>query len=471
MLLSITTTHAPATDLGYLLHKHPDRAQTYDLAFGRAHVFYPEAGESRCTACLVIDVDPVGLVRGKPGERTLDQYVNDRPYAASSMLAVAIARVFGTALSGICKPRPDLVTTPIPLEASIPALPCRGGPELLRRLFEPLGYTVSAVTRPLDTAFPSWGDSAVIGVSISGTVTLTDLLSHLYVLIPVLDNEKHYWVGDDEVAKLLRHGGGWLARHPERELIARRFLKYRRNLADECIRQLREQDGDAQADIDAESTVDPREEEGERKLSLHQQRHGVIVSVLEARGVRRVVDLGCGEGHLLRDLLSRPFFEKVLGMDVAHRSLEIAADRLHLERLPPRQRERIELIHGSLLYRDRRIEGFDAAILCEVIEHLDEPRLEAATEVVFRVAKPGLVIVTTPNREYNVMWESLTAGATRHKDHRFEWSRDEFRAWADTVCARFGYSCETSGIGDPGITPDGHAVGCPTQMGVFSRVT
>jgi 3' terminal RNA ribose 2'-O-methyltransferase Hen1 len=206
-------------------------------------------------------------------------------------------------------------------------------------------------------------------------------------------------------------------------------------------------------------------------LSLHHQRHGVIVSVLEARGVRRVVDLGCGEGHLLRDLLSRPFFEKVLGMDVAHRSLEIAADRLHLERLPPRQRERIELIHGSLLYRDRRIEGFDAAILCEVIEHLDEPRLEAATEVVFRVAKPGLVIVTTPNREYNVMWESLTAGATRHKDHRFEWSRDEFRAWADTVCARFGYSCETSGIGDPGITPDGHAVGCPTQMGVFSRVT
>jgi SAM-dependent methyltransferase len=432
MLLSITTTHAPATDLGYLLHKHPDRAQTYDLAFGRAHVFYPEASERRCTACLVIDVDPVGLVRGKPGERTLDQYVNDRPYAASSMLAVAIARVFGTALSGICKPRPDLAETPIPLEASIPSLPCRGGPDLLGRLFEPLGYTVRAVARPLDTAFPSWGDSAVLGVSISGTVTLTDLLSHLYVLIPVLDNEKHYWVGDDEVAKLLRHGEGWLARHPERDLIARRFLKYRR---------------------------------------LHQQRHGVIVSVLEARGVRRVVDLGCGEGHLLRDLLSRPSFEKVVGMDVAHRSLEIAADRLHLERLPPRQRERIELIHGSLLYRDRRIEGFDAASLCEVIEHLDEPRLEAATEVVFRIAKPGLVIVTTPNREYNVMWESLTAGATRHKDHRFEWSRDEFRAWADTVCARFGYSCETSGIGEPGIAPDGQAVGCPTQMGVFSRVT
>jgi 3' terminal RNA ribose 2'-O-methyltransferase Hen1 len=470
MLLSITTTHRPASDLGYLLHKHPDRVQTYALAFGQAHVFYPTSGEEQSTACLMLEVDPIGLVRGKPGERTLDQYVNDRPYAASSMLAVAIARVFGTAMAGTCKDRPELVTTAIPLAASIPSLPCRGGPELLRRLFEPLGYDVAAITHPLDPVFPSWGDSSLVSVTIRGTTTLSELLSHLYVLIPVLDNDKHYWVGEDEVAKLLRHGEGWLAQHPERELIANRYLKYRRNLANEAIKQLREQDGEGPVEIDADSPDDPREEEAERKLSLHQQRHGVIVAVLEARGARRIVDLGCGEGKLIRDLLGRPTFEKIVGMDVSHRALEVAADRLRLERLPPKQRERVDLIHGSLMYRDRRIEGLDAAILCEVIEHLDEPRLEAMLKVVFGAAKPGLVIVTTPNGEYNVMWETLTAGAMRHKDHRFEWTRDQFRCWADSVCQRFGYSCEMSSIGDAGTSPDGRDVGSPTQMGVFARV-
>lgn len=469
MLLTISTTHTPATDLGYLLHKHPEKVQAFYLAFGKAHVFYPQAASDACTAALLLEVDPVALVRGPRTQRTLDQYVNDRPYVASSMMSVAIAQVFGTALAGICKTRPELAQTAIPLTARIPAVPSRGGEELLRKLFEPLGYQVSVTGHDLDTKFPQWGQSWVYTLEISGVQTLTNLLSHLYVLIPVLDNDKHYFVGDAEVEKLLRHGEGWLQAHPERELITMRYLKHRRVLADEALRQLREQDGDGPEEIGSESPEDPREEAGERTISLHQQRHGVVLSVLQARGARRIADLGCGEGRLLRDLLKHKTFEKIVGMDADHRSLEIAADRLRLDQLPPLVRQRIDLLHGSLIYRDKRLEGFDAAVLCEVIEHLDEPRLSALERVVFGCMKPGVVIVTTPNSEYNVMWESLPAGAMRHRDHRFEWTREQFRAWAIGVCAKYGYSCEFRGVGEVGVTPDGKDVGTPTQMGVFAK--
>jgi len=357
------------------------------------------------------------------------------------------------------------VTTSIPLSARIASIPCRGGEELLKRLFEPLGYQLSVTPHALDAQVPEWGPSLIFTVMIEGSKTLSELLSHLYVLIPVLDNEKHYWVGDDEVAKLLRHGEGWLAGHPERELIATRYLKYRRNLADDAIKQLREQDGEGPEEIETDSPSDPREEAAERRLSLHQQRHGTVISVLQAKGAKRVIDLGCGEGKLVRELLKIRTFERIVGMDVSHRTLEIAADRLRLEQLPSTVRQRVELLHGSLMYRDKRLEGFDAAVLCEVIEHMDEPRLSAMERVVFEFAKPEFVIVTTPNREYNVMWETLDAGAMRHRDHRFEWTREQFMAWASSVCTRFGYSVEIRPVG-----PEEPDVWSPTQMGVFSRL-
>ncbi len=464
MLLTITTTHVPAGDLGYLLHKHPGKVQTFDQSFGRVHVFYPEVSENRCTAAMLLDVDPVGLVRGRRGPAgeggRLDQYVNDRPYVASSFLSVAIAQVFGSALGGRCKDRPELVETPIPLEARIAVLPCRGGEAFLRRLFEPVGYTVEAVQHPLDENFSDWGMSPYFTVTLRGQCRLYELLSHLYVLVPVLDNEKHYWVGDDEVEKLLRHGEGWLAAHPEREAIATRYLKYRRSLAAKAIERLvAEETPDLET---VEQTASDEEASVEAPLSLNTQRLGTVLAVLRESGARRVVDLGCGEGRLLQLLLDDRQFEQIVGMDVSSRSLEIAVDRLRLDRLPPRQRERIHLLHGSLLYRDKRLEGFDAACAVEVIEHLDPPRLAAFERVVFEFARPGTVVITTPNREYNVKWESLPAGHFRHRDHRFEWTRAEFQAWATTVAQRFGYAVRFLPVG-----PEDSEIGSPTQMGVF----
>ena len=467
MLLTITSTRPPATDLGYLLHKNPSRVQSFALSFGQAHVFYPEVSPERCTAALLLDVDPVGLVRrgGRPaGEgHALEQYVNDRPYVASSFLSVAIAQVFGSALGGRSKDRPELADTVIPLQARLAVLPCRGGDNLLRRLFEPLGYTVTAQGYVLDEQFPEWGGSRYFTVTLEATCRLSDLLTHLYVLVPVLDDDKHYWVGDDEVEKLLRHGGDWLASHPEQELIVNRYLKHQRSLTRQALARLLAEDS---PDLDSVEELKAAEEAViEERLSLNEQRLGAVVAVLKEQGAKRVLDLGCGEGKLLQALLKDKTFEQIVGLDVSHRALDIAQERLHLDRLPPKQQERITLMQGSLTYRDKRLTGYDAAIVMEVIEHLDSSRLTAFERVLFECARPGTVILTTPNAEYNVKFLSLPAGKFRHRDHRFEWTRDEFQAWALRTAQRFGYAVRFLPVG-----PEDSLVGAPTQMGIFTYV-
>jgi 3' terminal RNA ribose 2'-O-methyltransferase Hen1 len=463
MLLSITTTHRPASELGYLLHKHPDKFQSFNLSFGQAHAYYPEVGEDRCTACLLLDVDAVGLVRGRNPDQDflLAQYVNDRPYVASSFLSVAVAQVFGSALQCRCKDRPELVTTTIPLEARLDVMPVRGGEGFLRAVFEPLGYELEAVRHPLDEQFPEWGESPYFSVTIRRTTTLSELLTHLYVLVPVFDARKHYYVGHDEMEKLLAKGEGWLARHPAKDEIARRYLGNRPSLYRMAVSRLV---GDEEPDEDETPEKERGEERLEKPISLNDQRLGSVVAALRASGARRVLDLGCGEGKLIRELLKDRQFEEVLGMDVSVRTLEIAARRLKLERLPEAQVNRVKLVHGSLMYRDKRLDGFDAAAVVEVVEHLDPPRLRAFERVLFEFARPGTVVLTTPNREFNVTWETLPAGTFRHADHRFEWTRQEFHEWAAGVAGRFGYAVRFLPVG-----PDHPEFGPPTQMGVFTR--
>lgn len=465
MLLTITTTHQPATDLGFLLHKNPNRIQTFSLNFGNALVFYPEASEEKCTVALLLDIDPVGLVRSKGREnRSLEQYVNDRPYVASSFFSVALGRVFNSALAGKSESHKDLAETKIPLEAVISVLPSRGGEELIRKLFEPLGYEIKTTQLALDEKFPEWGESRYFKVVLRVEKRLQDLLTHLYVLIPVLDDEKHYWVGDEEVEKLLRRGGAWLAAHPERETIARRYLKHRSSLAREVLSRLLPEEAVAdEIEFGKKVKAETSEEVLEKPLSLNEQRYRQVISVLQAVQAKRIVDVGCGEGKLLRHLLETNSFEEIVGLDVSYRVLEIASDRLKMERLPDRQREKIKLLHGSLTYRDKRLEGFDAATVVEVIEHLDTARLVAFERVLFEFARPGVVVLTTPNAEYNVKFETLPAGKFRHFDHRFEWTRAQFQEWADTIAAKFGYSVSFKPVGE-----EDSALGAPTQMAVFT---
>ena len=473
MLLTVTTTAPPATDLGYLLHKHPDRLQSAPVSVGTAHVFYPEAAAGRCTAALLLEVDPIALVRGRkagPGEGfALGQYVNDRPYAASSMLAMAMKEVFRTAFTGRCAARPELAAARIPLEITVPALSCRGGAPLVRRVFEPLGWQVEAATRPADPAFPEWGDSAYADVRLTGEARLADALNQLYVLLPALDDAKHYWVSADEVDKLIRAGAGWLAGHPEQELISRRYLAHRRELTRAALARLADVDDADPADLD--NAVEPgaalADGEGPGAapvVPLSEQRRGAVLAVLRAAGARRVGDFGCGDGALTRELLADRAIGQVVAVDVSVRALQLAARRLRLDGMSEPQRQRVQIFQSALTYRDDRLAGLDAAVLMEVIEHVDPPRLAALERAVFGHAAPGTVVVTTPNAEYNVRFAGLAAGAFRHRDHRFEWTRGQFRDWADRVAGSFGYQVRflPAGAEDPEVGP-------PTQLAVFSK--
>lgn len=453
-MLTISTTRRPATDLGFILHKNPVRTHDAELAFGVASVVYPEASEERCTAALVVDIDPIALVRGK-GEGaggSLSQYVNDRPYVASSFLSVAINRVFGTAMSGRCKDKPELAEQELPLEIVVPVLPSRGGESAIRELFEPMGYTLEVRPLPLDEAFAEWGTSPYFHVTLSGGHTVRAALSHLYVLLPVLDARKHYYFEKTEVDKLLRRGEGWLSTHPRREWIVRSYLGRRPSLMREALEQLANVEPELEvqeADVDStfvslEATEEPAAKV--KRISLHDQRHERIVELIRTIQPNSVIDLGCGEGRLIRKLIPVQGIQRIVGMDVSYYELEKAERKLHLEAAGPKMRERVELLHGSLMYGDPRLSGFDVATVVEVIEHLDPPRLHAFERVVFGVARPKVVLLTTPNREYNAVYEKMEG--FRHQDHRFEWTRAECEAWAKRVADLYRYTVTIEGIGE-----------------------
>jgi len=464
MILNITTTHYPATDLGFLLHKHPDRFQTFDLSVGKVHVFYPESSEEKTTVSMLLDIDPIDMVRNARRAGTdafaLAHYVNDRPYVASSFMSAALSKVFSSALNGNCKEKPWLVEQIFPFEALITSIPApKGGETLIRKFFEPLGYQVEITKHPLDPQYPEWGESRYYTLKLSHRLTLKTLLSHLYVLIPALDSNKHYFVGENDLDKLLNKGEGWLKQHPEKEQIIRRYLIHIRSLSRQALDRL----SDDEASEDTDDVM--IEEAGKQTLKepLNNKRINMVVEKLTESGAKRILDLGCGEGKLLRQLLKYKQFDEIVGMDVSYNALVRAKERLHFDEMSPAQKERIRLLQGSLTYRDKRLEGFDAAAVVEVMEHIDPNRLKAFERVLFECAKPKTVVLTMPNKEYNVMWERLEVDEMRHDDHRFEWSRQEFAEWAKTTGKMYNYEVEIVPVGD-----EEENIGAPSQMAIFS---
>ena len=468
MILNISTLDNPADELGYLLYKHPDKFQSFELNYCTAHCFYAQVAQSRTTFCLLLDTDPMALNKNL----SLQDFVNDRAYVASSLMSVAIGRTLKSAMKGVCKDRPELGDKEISLEAQLPCIHLAGNPSLLTELFEPLGYKVEATPLSLDDIEPGLSNSEILGwrstyysLTICATTTVSRLLKHLYVLIPVLDNKKHYYVGKDEVELLMSRASDWLADHPLKDLIIRRYLAHKTHLTQEAQALLAHADIDAQK-FEEQSKKASSEDILEKPLSLNQKRLEAVLGQIDdltSKSSRfSLVDLGCGEGKLLNLAAERyrHSLNRLAGLDATVSILE-RANRT-LTRKHPNQDWQLDLMHGSLTYRDQRISGFDIATCIEVIEHIDESRLDAFASNIFGAARPQTVIVTTPNREYNVLFAGLEANRLRHTDHRFEWTRQEFLDWTDRICQIYGYSCQIKPIGDIDTVH-----GAPTQMAVF----
>ena len=426
------------------------------LNYGKAYVFYPKLSDATTTCALLLDIDPIDLARGKVGNRGggLFDYVNDRPYVSSSFMSTAISKVFGTAMSGRSKEKQELADTPLALTAKLHML-AAPNKDMIPDIFEPLGYKVKVETYQNDDKFPDWGESKYVTMTLSAKVLLRDLLNHIYTLIPVFDTHKHYYISGEEIEKLLSHGSDWLKDHPKREYIARRYLYRRRGLARHAIDRLTEED--------EPEPEDSEEEVPEKKPTLNQSRLQAVLDEVLDSGASSVIDMGCGEGRLTRMLIREKQLRKVAATDVSFDTLEWAKQKLKIDRLHETVQDKLTLFQSSLTYRDKRFEGYDCACVVEVIEHMDLNRIDAFARVLFGLSKPRTVILTTPNIEYNVNYENMRENSLRHGDHRFEWSRKQFKDWAESVCDKYSYSVVIKEIGD-----NEEETGTPTLMGVFT---
>ena len=405
MLLTLRTPEPRNSGFARLPGHGAEPVQGLGVPGGRAHLFSPGAEE----VAVMLELDPV-----TPGARP--SFRGYKAYSAPALLGMALGRFFPSALAG----EDDV---PQAVEVRVSVLPCTAGEAVFSRIFGPLGYAVDATRLPLDPEQPRAGQGWLYVVALSGRQRLRDVLSHLRILLPFFDSDGLLRESGAGAMELWEEGRPWLQAHPEREMLERRLL------------------GRAPRPV------------------LHDQRHEAVLAALKESGARRVLDLGCGTGPLLRRLLEEPQFEEVVGVEVERGALAQAAAQL-----PPGGRGRV--LHGSLAYRDARLAGFDAAAIVEVVEHLDPPQLAAFEGVVWEAARPATVVVTTPNAEYNTLYEYHRGGRLRHPDHRFEWTRAEFRAWAQGVAARHGYGVRFGAVG-----PEDERVGPLTQMAVFARLT
>jgi 3' terminal RNA ribose 2'-O-methyltransferase Hen1 len=469
MMLSIACKNLSEEELGFLLHKNPARVHPLDLSFGKVYVFFDEPPEGhQAQVCLLVDVDPLAMVQGRGGLGHQDAlYVNDRPYVASSLLASAVTKVFGTALSGRCKERPELVDREIEWTFAMPFVARGSMLNALFHLFEPLGYEFDPDLLNYDSSVDYATSARPILTRIAVRTTLSEALSHLVVLIPVLDGENHRWVDDGDLVPFVRRVESWLPDHPYGMYILRRALKYQTSLVKAFTERFPAITGSMarlpqlEANVWDDATV---EAAGCQPLSLNSQRFSAVEAVVSALSPSSIVDLGCGDGSLVSQLVKQTSIQKLVGMDVNPLVLSRARARLEHLSLTKAQTEKIQFIHGSLAYRDPRVKGFDLALLIEVIEHIDAERLETLEHQVFDYGQYSTVVVTTPNREFNDLYVGMEKGKMRHSDHRFEWTRQEFLNWAKRIGDAFGYNYEISeiGAGNP-------AVGSPTQMAVFSK--
>lgn len=441
MLMTITCKGSDAQDLSWLLHKRPDRFQAFNLPYGTAYVFFPEYSDNKCIVTLLLDVESSGLndiCKAKDGEF---QYVNPRQYLSGSLLSGAITKVFASAIKGVCEEKPELVDKVFNYEMEITSFSCRLNPDYIEKLFLPLGYEI-------DFTKPSGQYSEIAqqfgNLKLIARTTLQKLLSQLFILLPVFDRQLHFWIGESQLEKFIRHSTGWLENHPEKSFIINEYFWPASELKYRVLEY-----------FNAIPSAD------EKAPGLNALRQEEIINSLIRHDATSILDLGCGNGSLLELLAQEKRFSKIAGMDIAARNIDEARKKLCS---PGRRLCEAEYVFvGSLTYKDKRISNYDALVLSEVIEHFELERMVLVMKNIFEHAKPRLFIMTTPNKAYNIEY-LLKYDEIRHPDHRHEFNEEEFTSFCQKFASQYNYELEMSSIGEK--LPE---LGAPTLMGIFKK--
>ncbi|WP_141431100.1 3' terminal RNA ribose 2'-O-methyltransferase Hen1 [Bacillus sp. 03113] len=448
MQLSVKAVGDGAKILSYLIAKNPYNLYDRDEKSNRVRLVYTVFDEKEVEVVIFVTPDPVELVRNSANAFDITQYINDREFAVSSLFCTNIRKALGTALNG--KPKEEYqkwVNHPFELHMNFGPVASHLSDENIVELLHPLGYIVEIERGETNYSFELKQRSSSRFIHLKGQQTIQQALRHLFILIPVIDNYKHYFIDEHEIEKLVRYGEGWLDSHPLREYIIKQSLRF-----SELINQFPSL---AKKDDEEEHSSAP-------KVRLNELRYQAVVEKIKSLSQRAsIVDFGSGEGKLSVRLSNIPDVKEVLAVEPSETAQLRAIQRFekasynqtHVSPTP---------ILGSLFYYDERLLNKDVMILCEVIEHIDEYRLPNIMKTIFREYQPKTLIVTTPNREYNEVY--AMDEIVRHSDHRFEWTRQEFKSKCETWIKNVLYSMEFEGIG-----LEHEEYGHPTQMCTFVR--
>ncbi|EGW40788.1 3' terminal RNA ribose 2'-O-methyltransferase Hen1 [Desulfosporosinus sp. OT] len=461
MQLAIKATGEGAKMLSFLLSKNPQNLYDRMEKGHRIRLTYTVFSDSEVEAVIFVTPDPVELVKNSPDTYEITQYINDREFVVSSIFCSYIRSALGTALNG--RPKDEyldwakhafLLTIGFgPVATDLPDV-------AIKQLFEPLGYRIEIERGQAAYNFQLKERSSARFINLQGTLTVQNALKHLFVLIPVLDNYRHYFIDEREIEKLERYGEGWLADHPLKDLIIKRTLRFR-----ELIDQVGENfdQADTNADTNNEALTPELELKSQPVVRLNELRYQRVVKIVENLPAREsIVDFGAGEGKLSARLGFIPGVQEILAVEPTEKEQLRALKRFSEA---SRKDDFISpiLIWGSLFYYDEQLRAKDVMILNEVIEHIDESRLPRVMDTILGSYKPQVLLITTPNVEYNTVYQ-MDDQAVRHKDHRFEWTRSEFSEWTHTLARNYSYDVQLDGIGEE-VEGYGH----PSQIAIFTR--
>lgn len=445
MQLTIRATGDNVKAISYLVSKNPENLYERNQKGHLVRMFYSKFADKELEMTVFVTPDPLELMQNKSNSFDITHYINDREFAVSSIFCSFIRSALGTALNG--QPKEEYaqwVGHEFPFVLELGPVASTLSDQQLKDLFEPMGYQVDIERPEIHYSFQLKESSTVRTLTLTGYQTLQNSLRHLFVLIPVIDNYKHYFIDEKEIEKLERYGDGWLEEHPMREMIYRQALRFKE------IYSL----------VESPNTEE-KPEEPVRKVRLNEMRYEKIVETAKLLKPNSIVDFGSGEGKLAVQLGFINGVQEVLAVEPSQAATLKAVKRFE------KVKDRSSFIEpttlwGSLFYYDERLKGKDLIILCEVIEHIDAQRLPKAFDTILNLYAPESLIITTPNQEYNEIYDM--EDHFRHDDHRFEWTRQEFQEWCKARNHLDLYELEFSGIGEENLNQ-----GFPTQMCVFKR--